>query len=439
MDVQISSFQIFKVFEFSVVISEKELTKIYSSALSLALEELRLLTSIRLPINTIQNIIEKHNLDCDEVMSFLDGAISIKKVDEEKYFEKVIVVHEWGKEFEDALASEVSCKFDVAASKEDIIEEITSSNSFVLILPKNYVCREFRDMYFEMAAESPGSAICVAMRMNDSFYMSPPFISEMGNPCHFCTSDKIIYAERAQPTKNNWSSLLRFCTETQLDPPEQQLSRLQLALVTGMLSEKIKLWTVPGYGHRGQDRIALASYVNLFSGLITDYGIGKDSHIFPSKDTCGCSFHWDAGKSMFGAIRECLERQFLTRFWLTGQHVECFSAPRIIEISKGGDNELLVEALNKSGEIIAFDISDPSFPGVCIIVFYGQSDADRHVNYCTGMAYSNNIKLAMDKAFEELWQTYRFIDLFVGCNGDVQELKDPYLRYFFLAIHMLVF
>lgn len=164
---------------------------------------------------------------------------------------------------------------------------------------------------------------------------------------------------------------------------------------------------------------------------LNHYGLGKDNHIFPSKDTCGCSFHWDAEKSMFGSIKECLERQFLTRFWLTGQHVERMSAQQIVEISKGGDNELLVGMLSKSGEIIAFDISDPSFPGACIIVFYGQANMARRVKYCTGMAYSNTTADALNKAFEELWQTYRFIDLFVGCNGDVQGLKDSYLRHFF--------
>lgn len=270
MDLRISDFQILKVFEYAVVVSEKGVIKISSPALLLALEDISKLTSVPLSSQSIRAIFERYKLDVDEAMSFVGEILNIQKSDEKKYFEQLIIAHEWGQEFEDTLASELACTFDVATVNENLVERVTTPNAFIMVIPKSYVGSEFKDMYFEVAARFPGSAICVALRMNDSFYISPPFISEIGNPCHFCTLEKIIYTEQVRPTKNNGSSLLKFCTETQLNLPEQPLSRLQFALVTGLIAEKIKLWTLPGYGHRSQDRIVLASYVNLFSGLITE-------------------------------------------------------------------------------------------------------------------------------------------------------------------------
>ena len=164
---------------------------------------------------------------------------------------------------------------------------------------------------------------------------------------------------------------------------------------------------------------------------LTHYGLGQDNTIYPSRDTCGCSFHWDAKKAIFCAVKECLERQFLNRFWLTAQHLERISAQSIINLLMKSDFLALASSLNKAGDIVAFDISDPLFPGRCIIVCYGQKNSTHHVNYCTGMAYSDTRTHALEKTLEELWQTYRFMDLFAHCKGDKSTLKDPYLKHFF--------
>lgn len=164
---------------------------------------------------------------------------------------------------------------------------------------------------------------------------------------------------------------------------------------------------------------------------LTHYGLGEDNTIYPLRDTCGCSFHWDAKKAIFCALKECLERQFLNRFWLTAHYQKRISAQSIIDQLTKSNILALASSLNKAGDIIAFDISDPSFPGRCIIACYGQKNRSHHVNYCTGMAYSDTQTHALEKAFEELWQTYRFMDLFTHCKGDKNTLKDPYLKHFF--------
>lgn len=164
---------------------------------------------------------------------------------------------------------------------------------------------------------------------------------------------------------------------------------------------------------------------------LNHYLLGKDNSIYPSKDTCGCSFHWQAENAMFGSIKECLERQFLTRFWLTGQHVERLGSKDIADLLKHSNTRHLAKALTKAGRVVALDICDPAFPGNCIIVFYGQPHRNHQVKYCTGMAYAKNKSLGLEKALEELWQTFRFMDLFASCTGDTRTLKDPYLRHFF--------
>ena len=46
------------------------------------------------------------------------------------------------------------------------------------------------------------------------------------------------------------------------------------------------------------------------------------------------------------------------------------------------------------------------------------------------MSYAETLSSALEKSIYELWQTYRFIDLFRATEGDVEEVKDSYLKYF---------
>lgn len=90
----------------------------------------------------------------------------------------------------------------------------------------------------------------------------------------------------------------------------------------------------------------------------------------------------------------------------------------------------LYHALLAAGKLSVFDISDSRFPGVCILVVYGQNRPHHNVNYCAGMSYASTESEALEKALLELWQTYRFMDLFGAVDSDISKVEDPYLRYF---------
>ncbi|PRA53260.1 MULTISPECIES: YcaO-like family protein [Pseudomonas] len=158
--------------------------------------------------------------------------------------------------------------------------------------------------------------------------------------------------------------------------------------------------------------------------------IESENFIYPLRDTCGCSFHWRFSDAIFGALKECLERQFLAKFWLTKDCVRIVPIPEAKASLKESGSSALLEALDKSGEVTIIDISDYGFPGVCLLTVYGQKNIGRHVQYCAGMSYAKNQLEAMEKSLYELWQTYRFVDLFHATKGRMEDIEDSYLRYF---------
>lgn len=163
---------------------------------------------------------------------------------------------------------------------------------------------------------------------------------------------------------------------------------------------------------------------------LSSYGADEDSVLYPLRDTCGCSFHWHSDVAFLGAIKEYFERQMLIRFWLTKKCRSRVSLAHVSEMLVGRSVQYLCSALAASGEISFFDISDARFPGVCILVVYGQKQTQRHVKYCAGMSYSSDLPVALEKALLELWQTFRFMDLFKATDSEEAMLEDSYIRYF---------
>lgn len=158
--------------------------------------------------------------------------------------------------------------------------------------------------------------------------------------------------------------------------------------------------------------------------------IESESSIYPLRDTCGCSFHWCFEEAGFGAIKEYLERQFLARFWLTRKCQGLITSENVLEALCESRAKTLYQALHKSGELVVIDISDADYPGSCILTVYGQKNRKRHVQYCAGMSYAKTRAAAIEKSIYELWQTYRFVDLFLATERDIDEVKDPYLKHF---------
>lgn len=163
---------------------------------------------------------------------------------------------------------------------------------------------------------------------------------------------------------------------------------------------------------------------------LTHYGTDDDNSIYPSRDTCGCSFHQNSESAILGSIKELLERQFLTRFWLTKQCIELLNPDEISTAINTTSAYRLYNALLKSGELAIIDISDKNFPGVCLLTIYGNNKPDRNVHFCAGMSYAENQTKALEKSILELWQTFRFMNLFRVFRNDPNSLQDSYIRHF---------
>ena len=163
---------------------------------------------------------------------------------------------------------------------------------------------------------------------------------------------------------------------------------------------------------------------------LSAHNIESDSLIYPLRDTCGCCFHSDPTLAILGSLKEQLERQFLAKFWLTKKCNRIITNEEAINKLKKFSSFNLYHYLRLSGNLTIIDISDQHFPGKSVLTVYGNSDSERHVKYCAGMAYAATVEEAIDKSILELWQTYRFMDLHGANQRKNSDIEDPYLKHF---------
>lgn len=162
-----------------------------------------------------------------------------------------------------------------------------------------------------------------------------------------------------------------------------------------------------------------------------DYGHGGiDDDIYPNRDTCGCSFHLNAEQALFGSIKEYVERQLLLKCWLTNTCNRVLETSEILNTLSAHRARHLFSYYTSLGKLKILDISDPQFPGSCILVLYGNPSDDHPVKYCAGMGFAQSLASSLEKALIELWQTFRFMSNFLSSGRSADQIKDGYLKYF---------
>ncbi len=146
-----------------------------------------------------------------------------------------------------------------------------------------------------------------------------------------------------------------------------------------------------------------------------------DRHFVPFIDSCGQGAHQTREQAFNAALNEFIERQALIGAWLSGKNR--FKILLQAHIKFGKFNHLL-QALQKNGEVMAFDIGN-NLPCYSVIIFYFSKAQQDVVQYSVGMATDFDPALAIQKALNELWQSYMFIYL----NANNPECLDQRYRY----------
>lgn len=266
----IQSYEILNFHSDNLVISKKGVSKVSSPSLLAALTKLKSYKNISR--DEFNEILSEHGLNPEAAYDFLEKALSIKEDPGEMYFEKTIVAHDWGKatDLEALLRGEINTPLEIVDISDSLRDVVLSKRYYIVIACMNYDYDFIKKIYFDLVSVAPDSAISVCYRAGNSFCISQPYLPKIGNPCHFCSIDRLINYEDYHSSRNTWSKLLQFCKSRHIAVPAESLNILQRSLVVGAIIKKIKLLTISDSECRYQDNVLQDSYVDFNGNFVRD-------------------------------------------------------------------------------------------------------------------------------------------------------------------------
>lgn len=257
----------------NIVISQKGVSRVNSPSL---LEVIRRLNNRSyITDNELFGLFAEHKPDQEEAFQSLEKILDLQAEKDIIYFKNIIVAHDWedSTQFESLLLGELPSSTSICKMSE-LAQKITGGvHSYIVLACKNYEYSELKKTYFQITSSHPENAISICYSNGDNYVIGQPYLPTIGNPCHFCSIDRLINHETYKPSKNTWTSLLSFCRSKHIPIPSPHQSLYQKCLIVGAIIQKIKLVTGETGVCRFQDNILQETTLSLSNGHVSESSI----------------------------------------------------------------------------------------------------------------------------------------------------------------------
>ncbi|WP_081645828.1 McbB family protein [Litchfieldella anticariensis] len=277
MPLVIEGFDLLYKGQSTILISNKGITKINSAKMVSFLDSIRAEGDIE--ESEFNCRAKAYGIESQSAKDFIGHSIGLKEA-KDYYFEKTIIISQSESQvLRSAIDDELKQDVEWRTHSDDLSGFGPRSFFFISGLPYDY--RRIKSTFFNLAECYPSSAICVGYLEKKEYVISSPHIPELGNPCHFCEIERTLNHEKGVPSKNDWSKLLTFCREYELEAPTLNLSLMEKAYISGAISRKINLHTHTFKTYRYQDSCLPQCRTDLTNGTYRE-------EVIPHWYLCDC-------------------------------------------------------------------------------------------------------------------------------------------------------
>lgn len=282
MLIKINNYEILNFAPDTLLYTKSGITRLNSPNITSLLSDLENLKTQILPKENLENLIKKHNLEPQEAFSFLMNTNTLQNIKNKPHYSHATLYLDWklNTEIKAAISETKSNKINIEEKIEGTPIPVNESKLFIITTLDLHPIK-LRKFYFEICNKNPESAFILGYYIEDKYHLSQPFIPVTGNPCAFCSIDKIRNMEKLRPGISQWAKVLDFCFDRTLTIPRPTPTILQRTLILGLIQKKINLYTSLQDPMFTQDMTTLGTTLNLESGEITD-------EAFPHWSMCQC-------------------------------------------------------------------------------------------------------------------------------------------------------
>ena len=253
------------------VFSSTGFTRITDPKIAKALQHITERQSKHIEQHELEKIIESEALQPERTLRFLKSISIIGEPTQLPYFKNTIACIDW--QIPDTLKNHIEKrpdnKIQIIKTSELNTNTHPSPTLFLLAYSK-LTPEELRRTYTELSKNNPDCGISVGFVSNTFFHLTETYIPSLGNPCAFCTLDRIAHYENLRASQHHWSKIWSFCQSNNIDLPTAIIDDLQSTLILGTIVSFTKKYTHFQKSKFTQDQALLSRTLNLTDGTFTE-------------------------------------------------------------------------------------------------------------------------------------------------------------------------
>lgn len=254
-----------------IVFSTAGFTRITDPKLAKALKHLTERQLKHIPQHELEQIFESETLQPESAISFLKSILIIGEPTQLPHFKSVTACIDW--EIPDTLKEHIENRTEnkLKITRPSELNTDTHPNPTLFVLAYSKLKpEELRTIYSKLSKNNPDSGISVGFISNHFFHLTEAYIPSIGNPCAFCTLDRITHYERLRASQHHWSKIWSFCQSNKIDLPKTPIDELQSALILGTIVSFTNKLTHFQKSKLTQDQVLLSRTLNLSDGSFSE-------------------------------------------------------------------------------------------------------------------------------------------------------------------------
>ncbi|MCU0126568.1 McbB family protein [Pseudomonas vlassakiae] len=268
---RIFNYEILNFDQEPMVFSSTGFTKITEPKIIRALQTMGATHAKYINLHELEQIFETESLEPKSALNFLESLSILGKKVEPPHFQKVIIYHDLDISTPLKDFYEKKHNSTITFKKIEQFEVLNHSIPTLFI----FACLKLRpdairSHYTRIMKENPEHGASIGFISNHHFHLTEVHVPSIGNPCAFCTLDRVTYYESKRASQHPWSKVWAFCCRNNYDLPKTDVDDLQTSLILGtIISFTNKLTLAPKFKYT-QDQVLLSKTIDLDTGATTE-------------------------------------------------------------------------------------------------------------------------------------------------------------------------
>ncbi|WP_060515807.1 McbB family protein [Pseudomonas sp. NBRC 111132] len=254
-----------------MVFSSKGFTKITEPKIIEALQLIEKNQSKYIHPHALDHILKKAKLQPASAIKFLKSLSIIGELTDPPSFQRTIIYHDL--EIPGETTKYLEKKYNNKLEIRNIADYIHPNNDEPTLFV--FACAKLsphllKSTYKKLLATNPNYGATVGFISGVHFHLTEIHIPSIGNPCAFCTLDRIAHYESLRTSQHHWSKIWSFCRSNNLDLPKIEIDELQKSLILGTIISFTNKLTQAPKSKTTQDQVLLSRTINLETGITTE-------------------------------------------------------------------------------------------------------------------------------------------------------------------------